>query len=179
MSKMDREMDESLRAKVEALHAADDESGDGQINLPDLKLQLDRLEAQLELQDAQNRRLLRNQKRSLVIAAVLVLILCSLMGLMMFRFSIAYREVLDVCSEVNALADTLQDSLSTLDSDELDAMMQTLPEIADKLSKIDVDALNDVMQKLPDTMDAVTKLQQQTESITQFFGNLGSVFGQS
>ena len=38
-----------------ALNATDDETGDGKVDALDLKHQLDRMEAQLELQDQQNR----------------------------------------------------------------------------------------------------------------------------
>ena len=62
-------------------------------------------------------------------------------------------------------------------TEQLDSMMQTLPDIADKLSQIDVDALNDVMAKLPATMDAVAQLQQQLNSVASFLGNVGSIFG--
>ena len=62
MRKDDAAMDEALRAKTAALQANDDETGDGRIDLADLKHQLDRLEAQLALQDRQNRTLLRNQR---------------------------------------------------------------------------------------------------------------------
>ena len=88
----------------------------------------------------------------------------------------AYHTVLDTCNQVNELAGTLQDSLNTLDSAEPDAMMQTLPGIADKLSKIDVDALNSVMQKLPSALDTLTAMQEQINTISNFFGNLGTVF---
>ena len=146
MEKMDREMDEALETKLQALQAGDDETGDGQVDLRDLKHQLDRVEAQLALQDEQNRRLLRNQKRNLILAVALVAALCVLIAVLMVQFRTAYHTVLDTCNQVNELAGTLQDSLNTLDSAELDAMMQTLPGIADKLSKIDVDALNSVME---------------------------------
>ena len=159
MEKMDREMDEALETKLQALQAGDDETGDGQVDLRDLKHQLDRVEAQLALQDEQNRRLLRNQKRNLILAVALVAALCVLIAVLMVQFRTAYHTVLD-----------------TLDSAELDAMMQTLPGIADKLSKIDVDALNSVMQKLPSALDTLTAMQEQINTISNFFGNLGTVF---
>ena len=81
------------------------------------------------------------------------------------------------CAQVNEIAGTLQDSLAKLDTEQLDSMMQTLPDIADKLSQIDVDALNDVMAKLPATMAAVAQLQQQLNSVASFLGNVGSIFG--
>ena len=176
MEKMDREMDEALEMKLQALQAGDDETGDGQVDLRDLKHQLDRVEAQLALQDEQNRRLLRNQKRNLILAVALVAALCVLIAVLMVQFRTAYHTVLDTCNQVNELAGTLQDSLNNLDSAELDAMMQTLPGIADKLSKIDVDALNSVMQKLPSALDTLTAMQEQINTISNFFGNLGTVF---
>ena len=176
MEKINREMDEALNAKIEALEANDDETGDGKEDLLDLKHQLDRVEAQLALQDEQNRRLLSRQKRNLILSAVVVVILFLLIGLMMFQSNQAYETVMDTCAQVNELAGALQDSLDTLDSAELDAMMQSLPGIADKLSRIDVDALNTLMQKLPDVLDTVSALQNQVNALTSFFANLGSAF---
>lgn len=49
--------------------------------------------------------------------------------------NIAYNNVMDACSRVNDLADTVNTSLATLDQSELDAMMQDLPEITDQLKK--------------------------------------------
>ena len=172
MEKLNKQMDDALNTKVAALNATDDETGDGKVDALDLKHQLDRVEAQLELQDQQNRALLRSQKRLLWAAIAIVVVLCLLMGGLL-----AYNQVITTCAQVNEIAGTLQDSLAKLDTEQLDSMMQTLPNIADKLSQIDVDALNDVMAKLPATMDAVAQLQQQLNSVASFLGNVGSIFG--
>lgn len=178
MEKLNKQMDDALNTKVTALNATDDETGDGKVDALDLKHQLDRVEAQLELQDQQNRALLRSQKRLLWAAIAIVVVLCLIMGgLLLLRFNTAYNEVIITCAQVNEIAGTLQDSLAKLDTEQLDSMMQTLPDIADKLSQIDVDALNDVMAKLPATMDAVAQLQQQLNSVASFLGNVGSIFG--
>ena len=176
MEKMDREMDEALEMKLQALQAGDDETGDGQVDLRDLKHQLDRVEAQLALQDEQNRRLLRNQKHNLILAVALVAALCVLIAVLMVQFRTAYHTVLDTCNQVNELAGTLQDSLNTLDSGERAALMQTLRGLADARGEIDVDALNSVMQKLPSALDTLTAMQEQINTISNFFGNLGTVF---
>ena len=168
MEKLNKQMDDALNTKVAALNATDDETGDGKVDALDLKHQLDRVEAQLELQDQQNRALLRSQKRLLWAAIAIVVVLCLIMGGLLLRFNTAYNQV---------ITGTLQDSLAKLDTEQLDSMMQTLPDIADKLSQIDVDALNDVMAKLPATMDAVAQLQQQLNSVASFLGNVGSIFG--
>ena len=55
MEKLNKQMDDALNTKVAALNATDDETGDGKVDALDLKHQLDRVEAQLELQDQQNR----------------------------------------------------------------------------------------------------------------------------
>ena len=55
MEKLTKQMDDALNTKVAALNATDDETGDGKVDALDLKHQLDRVEAQLELQDQQNR----------------------------------------------------------------------------------------------------------------------------
>ena len=177
MEKLNKQMDDALNTKVAALNATDDETGDGKVDTLDLKHQLDRVEAQLELQDQQNRALLRSQKRLLWAAIAIVVVLCLIMGGLLLQFNMAYNEVITTCAQVNEIAGTLQDSLAKLDTEQLDSMMQTLPDIADKLSQIDVDALNDVMAKLPATMDAVAQLQQQLNSVASFLGNVGSIFG--
>ena len=158
MEKLNKQMDDALNTKVAALNATDDETGDGKVDALDLKHQLDRVEAQLELQDQQNRALLRSQKRLLWAAIAIVVVLCLIMGGLLLRFNTAYNQVITTCAQVNEIAGTLQDS-------------------ADKLSQIDVDALNDVMAKLPATMDAVAQLQQQLNSVASFLGNVGSIFG--
>lgn len=173
MEKLNKQMDDALNTKVAALNATDDETGDGKVDALDLKHQLDRV----ELQDQQNRALLRSQKRLLWAAIAIVVVLCLIMGGLLLRFNTAYNQVITTCAQVNEIAGTLQDSLAKLDTEQLDSMMQTLPDIADKLSQIDVDALNDVMAKLPATMDAVAQLQQQLNSVASFLGNVGSIFG--
>ena len=50
--KLDRKMDEQLETRVAELTANNDETGDGKLDAADLKAQLNRIEAQLELQDA-------------------------------------------------------------------------------------------------------------------------------
>ena len=39
-----------------------------------------------------------------------------------------------------------------------------------------MDALNSVMQKLPSALDTLTAMQEQINTISNFFGNLGTVF---
>lgn len=56
MEKLNKQMDDALNTKVAALNATDDETGDGKVDALDLKHQLDRVEAQLELQDQQKPR---------------------------------------------------------------------------------------------------------------------------
>ena len=85
-------------------------------------------------------RLLRSQKRLLWAAIAIVVVLCLIMGGLLLRFNTAYNQVITTCAQVNEIAGTLQDSLAKLDTEQLDSMMQTLPDIADKLSQIDVDA---------------------------------------
>lgn len=169
MEKMNQEMDKALVARVAALNANDDETGDGKIDLADLKKQLDRVEAQLELQDKQNRKLLYNQRLRFLLTTVLSLLLCIVVAVMWHFTNEAYRNVLETSAQVNALVDTLQSSLDTLDTEDLNEMMQTMPDLVDKLSAIDVDALNAVLTKLPALMDAVTELQTQFESIANAF----------
>lgn len=171
--------DRALRARVAQLQAGDDETGDSMIDLADLKHQLDRIEAQLELQDAQNRQLLRNQRRRFILNGVVLAVFVVLAVLLFYYSRIAYGQILQTTAQVNELAATLQDSLATLDSAELDEMMQTLPDLVDQLSRVDVDALNEVLQKLPGLMDSVEDLQAQTDRISTWFASLGSLFGET
>lgn len=165
------------RTRTQRPLAGDDETGDGKLDWADLKHQLDRIEAQLAQQDAQNRALLRNQRRRLVLnCLVLALVVAVAIGLFVLT-SRAYDEILQASSQVNTLATTLQDSLSKLDTEELDAMMQTIPDLVDQMSRIDVDALNNVLQKLPALMQSVQDLQAQTEQFSSWFSGLGSLFG--
>ena len=112
MEKLNKQMDDALNTKVAALNATDDETGDGKVDALDLKHQLDRVEAQLELQDQQNRALLRSQKRLLWAAIAIVVVLCLIMGGLLLRFNTAYNQVITTCAQVNEIAGTLQDSLA-------------------------------------------------------------------
>ena len=108
---------------------------------------------------------------------VLVAVILVVLAFFGWRINVAYNNVMAACDRVNALADTVQTSLDTLDQSQLDDMMQDLPEITEQLKKIDVDALNKVLTELPALMNTVSSLQSQVESITNWFNGLGSVFG--
>ena len=154
-----------------------DENRDGKLDAADLKAQLNRIEAQLELQDRQNRGIIANQRKRMILSVVLVVVILAALAFFGWRMNIAYNNVMDACSRVNDLADTVNTSLATLDQSELDAMMQDLPEITDQLKKIDVDALNNALTQLPALMDTVNSLQSQVQSIVNLFSGLSSVFG--
>ena len=177
MENLNTQMDDQLKNRVAELNRGNDENRDGRLDAADLKAQLNRIEAQLELQDQQNRGIIANQRKRMVLSVVLCAIILAALAFFSWRMNEAYVNVMDACNRVNDLADTVQTSLDTLDQAQLDSMMQTLPDIANKLSQIDVDALNDVMAKLPATMDAVAQLQQQLNSVASFLGNVGSIFG--
>lgn len=177
MEKMDREMDEQLEARVAELSANNDETGDGKLDAADLKAQLNRIEAQLELQDRQNRGIMKNQRLRMLLSIVLTVIVLVVLGLFWNRMNTAYAKVMDACAQVNELADTLQSSLDTLDPEELNDMMQDLPAITEQLKQLDIDSLNTVLQGLPTLMDNVNKLQQQVDSISSTFSGISSLFG--
>ena len=172
--KLNRKMDEQLASRVAELDAHNDETGDGKLDAADLKAQLNRLEAQLELQDQQNRRIMRNQRLRMMMSVAITLVV---LGLFWNHMDQAYKEVMTACTQVNELADTLQSSLDTLDPDELNNMMQDLPAITEQLKQLDVDSLNTVLQGLPTLMDNVNKLQQQVETITNTFSGISALFG--
>ena len=173
----DRMMDEQLQKKVADLTARNDETGDGKLDAADLKAQLNRIEAQLELQDEQNRSIMKNQRLRMLLTIIITVVLLVVLGLFWNHMDQAYKEVMTACTQVNELADTLQSSLDTLDPDELNNMMQDLPAITEQLKQLDVDSLNTVLQGLPTLMDNVNKLQQQVETITNTFSGISALFG--
>lgn len=177
MENLNAKMDEQLKNRVDELNRANDENKDGKLDAADLKAQLNRIEAQLELQDQQNRSILENQRKRTILSIVLVVIVLVAMAFFSWRMNTAYNKVMTACGRVNELADTVQTSLETLDQAQLDDMMQDLPEITEQLKKIDVDALNQAMAELPALMDTVNNLQNQVQNITSWFSSLGSVFG--
>ena len=177
MENVNAKMDEQLKTRVEDLTRSNDENRDGKLDAADLKAQLNRIEAQLELQDRQNRGIIANQRKRMILSVVLVVVILAALAFFGWRMNIAYNNVMDACSRVNDLADTVNTSLATLDQSELDAMMQDLPEITDQLKKIDVDALNNALTQLPALMDTVNSLQSQVQSIVNLFSGLSSVFG--
>lgn len=177
MENVNAKMDEQLKARVDDLTRSNDENRDGKLDAADLKAQLNRIEAQLELQDRQNRGIIANQRKRMILSVVLVVVILEALAFFGWRMNIAYNNVMDACSRVNDLADTVNTSLATLDLSELDAMMQDLPEITDQLKKIDVDALNNALTQLPALMDTVNSLQSQVQSIVNLFSGLSSVFG--
>ncbi len=177
MENVNAKMDEQLKARVDDLTRFNDENRDGKLDAADLKAQLNRIEAQLELQDRQNRGIIANQRKRMILSVVLVVVILAALAFFGWRMNIAYNNVMDACSRVNDLADTVNTSLATLDQSELDAMMQDLPEITDQLKKIDVDALNNALTQLPALMDTVNSLQSQVQSIVNLFSGLSSVFG--
>ena len=168
MENLNTQMDDQLKNRVAELNRANDENRDGRLDAADLKAQLNRIEAQLELQDQQNRGIIANQRKRMVLNVVLCAIILAALAFFSWRMNEAY---------VNVMADTVQTSLDTLDQAQLDSMMQDLPEITAQLKKVDVDALNKVLTELPALMDTVNSLQTQVQSISNWFSSLGSVFG--
>ena len=177
MENLNTQMDDQLKNRVAELNRANDENRDGRLDAADLKAQLNRIEAQLELQDQQNRGIIANQRKRMVLSVVLCAIILAALAFFSWRMNEAYVNVMDACNRVNDLADTVQTSLDTLDQAQLDSMMQDLPEITAQLKKVDVDALNKVLTELPALMDTVNSLQTQVQNISNWFSSLGSVFG--
>ena len=62
MENLKTQMDDQLKNRVAELNRANDENRDGRLDAADLKAQLNRIEAQLELQDQQNRGIIANQQ---------------------------------------------------------------------------------------------------------------------
>ena len=135
------------------------------------------LQAQLDRFEAQNQKILRNQTIHMAVTIVLAVVVLAALAFAAVRLNAAYAEVLDACTQVDALAETLQSSLGTLDPAELDDMMQKLPGIVDQLQKLDVEALNKVLAGLPGLMENVDTLQKQADSIAGVFNSIGAIFG--
>lgn len=176
MDEMNRKMDEALQKRVADLTAHNDETGDGKLDAADLKAQLNRIEAQLELQDRQNRHIMKNQRLRMMLSIAITVVLLISLGVFWYYSRIAYTQVMESTAQVNELAETLQNSLNSIDPEELDDMMQDLPQITEQLKRIDVDALNQVLDGLPVLMENVNKLQAQAETIAGMFGSLGTWF---
>lgn len=77
---------------------------------PTLKAQLNRIEAQLELQDEQNRSIMKNQRLRMLLTIIITVVLLVVLGLFWNHMDQAYKEVMTACTQVNELADTLQSS---------------------------------------------------------------------
>mgnify|MGYP000687950606 FL=1 len=120
MENVNAKMDEQLKARVDDLTRSNDENRDGKLDAADLKAQLNRIEAQLELQDRQNRGIIANQRKRMILSVVLVVVILAALAFFGWRMNIAYNNVMDACSRVNDLADTVNTSLATLDQSELD-----------------------------------------------------------
>ena len=115
MENVNAKMDEQLKARVDDLTRSNDENRDGKLDAADLKAQLNRIEAQLELQDRQNRGIIANQRKRMILSVVLVVVILAALAFFGWRMNIAYNNVMDACSRVNDLADTVNTSLATLD----------------------------------------------------------------
>lgn len=179
MDELNRAMNEQLKKNVADLAAHNDETGDGKLDAADLKAQLNRIEAQLQLQDGQNRNIMRNQRLRMLLSVIITLLLLVVLGVFWYHSTLAYEQVMASTAQVNELADTLQRSLDTVDPEALDSMMQDLPEITEQLKRIDIDALNRVLDGLPVVMDSINSLQSQMQGLADTLGglNLASLLG--
>ena len=108
MEDKNKKMDAALEARVQALDVASDETGDGKVDWQDLKSQLNRIEAQLELQDKQNRSIMKNQRFRLILSVVLAVVLVGAVAFLWLRTNAAYEKILVTCEQVNQLAETVQ-----------------------------------------------------------------------
>ena len=90
MENVNAKMDEQLKARVDDLTRSNDENCDGKLDAADLKAQLNRIEAQLELQDRQNRGIIANQRKRMILSVVLVVVI--LAALAFFGWLMPNRE---------------------------------------------------------------------------------------
>ena len=106
MENLNTQMDDQLKNRVAELNRTNDENRDGRLDAADLKAQLNRIEAQLELQDQQNRGIIANQRKRMVLSVVLCVIILAALAFFSWRMNEAYVNVMDACNRVNDLADT-------------------------------------------------------------------------
>ena len=110
--KLNRKMDEQLASRVAELDAHNDETGDGKLDAADLKAQLNRIEAQLELQDEQNRSIMKNQRLRMLLTIIITVVLL----------------VVDLPA--------ITEQLKQLDVDSLNTVLQGLPTLMDNVNKL-------------------------------------------
>lgn len=132
--------------------------------------EMSRLEEQLQALQRTQRRLLWAMV-ALAVAVALALAAAFAVG------SRVYRELESAWQQVETISGTLEESLGKLDTQALDDLMQTLPDIADRLSKIDVDTLNSTLDALPELMESVERMEDQVNQIASLFNGLGRLFG--
>ena len=104
--KLNRKMDEQLASRVAELDAHNDETGDGKLDAADLKAQLNRIEAQLELQDEQNRSIMKNQRLRMLLTIIITVV------------------------------PAITEQLKQLDVDSLNTVLQGLPTLMDNVNKL-------------------------------------------
>ena len=93
MENLNTQMDDQLKNRVAELNRANDENRDGRLDAADLKAQLNRIEAQLELQDQQNRGIIANQRMRMVLSVVLCVIILAALAFFSWRMNEAYVNV--------------------------------------------------------------------------------------
>ena len=98
MENVNAKMDEQLKARVDDLTRSNDENRDGKLDAADLKAQLNRIEAQLELQDRQNRGIIANQRKRMILSVVLVVVILAALAFFGWRMNIAYNNVMDAAA---------------------------------------------------------------------------------
>ena len=97
MESINEKMDTQLRTRVDELTRANDENQDGRLDAADLKAQLNRIEAQLELQDQQNRGIIANQHKRMILSVVLVAVILVVLAFFGWRINVAYNNVMAAC----------------------------------------------------------------------------------
>ena len=114
MTDRGHKMDEQLEKRVADLAAHNDETGDGRLDAADLKAQLNRLEAQLELQDQQNRRIMRNQRLRMIMSIAITILLLVALGAFWYYSHIALNAVLDGLPALMDNVEQMQERLESL-----------------------------------------------------------------
>ena len=177
MENVNAKMDEQLKARVDDLERSNDENRDGKLDAADLKAQLNRIEAQLELQDRQNRGIIANQRKRMIFKRRAGGRDSGGTGVFGWRMNIAYNNVMDACSPRQRPGRHGEHEPCHAGPERAGRHDAGPSGNHRPVEKIDVDALNNALTQLPALMDTVNSLQSQVQSIVNLFSGLSSVFG--
>ena len=177
MENLNTQMDDQLKNRVAELNRANDENRDGRLDAADLKAQLNRIEAQLELQDQQNRGIIANQRKAHGAERRALRDHSGGTGVLQLADERGLRQRYGRLQPRERSGRHRPDQSGHTGSGPAGRHDAGSAGNHRTAEKVDVDALNKVLTELPALMDTVNSLQTQVQSISNWFSSLGSVFG--